>query len=126
MLNDYKFFCFNGNPLFIQVDVDRHTEHKRVFYDTKWNRFDFSLRYPIYKKDPGPPNSLKDMVEIARILSSNFTFARIDMYDLNGQPVFGEVTFYPGAGENRFSPQSYDLKFGNLLNLPKVRNKKDQ
>ena len=20
---DYKFFCFNGNPLYIQVDIDR-------------------------------------------------------------------------------------------------------
>src|SRR5690625_2811453 len=32
-LNDYKIFCFNGVPKFIQVDIGRYSEHKRAFYD---------------------------------------------------------------------------------------------
>ncbi len=117
-LIDYKFFCFNGTPRLIQVDVDRHTEHKRVFHDTQWRRFDFSLQYPIYEEEIEPPSYLKDMIEVARVLSSDFTFARVDMYDLDGNIVFGEVTFYPGSGMERFSPEHWDAKLGDLLQLP--------
>ena len=117
-LLDYKFFCFNGTPHLIQVDVDRHTEHKRVFYNTQWRRADFSLKYPTYEEEVEPPNSLKDMLEIARVLSSAFTFARVDMYDVNGRVVFGEVTFYPKAGFGKFSPDYLDTKLGYLLQLP--------
>lgn len=31
-LNDYKVFCFNGEPKMIQVDYARFTEHKRNLY----------------------------------------------------------------------------------------------
>ena len=27
--NDYKVFCFNGDPKYIQVDYDRFDQHKR-------------------------------------------------------------------------------------------------
>lgn len=32
-LKDYKIFCFNGEPEFIQIDYDKFTNHKRKFYD---------------------------------------------------------------------------------------------
>ena len=35
-LKDYKVFCFNGVPKFIQVDFDRFTGHKRNLYITDW------------------------------------------------------------------------------------------
>jgi len=31
-VNDYKFFCFNGIPEMVHVDLDRYTDHKRLFY----------------------------------------------------------------------------------------------
>ena len=125
-LIDYKFFCFNGTPHLVQMDVDRHKEHKRVFHDTQWRRLDFSLQYPIYEEEIGPPRCLKDMIEIARKLSSDFTFARVDMYDVDGKAVFGEVTFCPESGMGRFSPEHWDAKLGDLLKLPaeKMREKR--
>lgn len=117
-LPDYKFFCFNGVPRFIQVDLDRYTEHKRAFYDTKWQRVDFSLQYPIYEREIEPPNSLGGMLEIASKLSSEFLFVRVDMYDFNGKPIFGELSFYPEAGFGKFSPDCWDAKFGTFLKLP--------
>ncbi len=58
------------------------------------------------------------MMEIARRLSDDFTFARVDMYDVGGKAIFGEVTFYPGGGWGKVSPEHWDEKLGNLLELP--------
>jgi hypothetical protein len=38
-LNDYKFFCYKGNVKLIQVDLDRRTNHTRLFFDKKWSRY---------------------------------------------------------------------------------------
>ena len=122
-LIDYKFFCFNGIPRFIQIHLDRYTGHKRTFYTTQWQKLDLFMEKKggdHYRGELSRPKSLTDMVEIARTLSESFTFARIDMYDVDGKAIFGEVTFYPGNGMKRFSPKSWDEKFGSYLELPKV------
>ena len=120
-LIDYKFFCFNGTPLFIQVDLDRYIGHTRAFYTVEWEKLDFYMvnRSCVYhEKEVKKPDSLIDMIKIAQVLSSIFTFARVDMYDVHGKVVFGEVTFYPGGGWEKFSQERWDLEFGNLLQLP--------
>ena len=60
------------------------------------------------------------MVEIVRTLSSDFRFARVDMYEVDGKAIFGEVTFYPSNGGGKFSPEHLDEEFGNLIRLPKL------
>ena len=115
LLPDYKFFCFGGKPLFIQVDTDRFTEHKRCFYNPDWEKQEFGLKYPLYEKDVEKPQCLNEMLEIARALSAPFPFARVDLYEVNGKPVFGEITLYPGNGLERFSPERWDAKLGGLI-----------
>ena len=60
------------------------------------------------------------MVEVVRTLSSDFRFARVDMYDVEGKAVFGEVTFYPSNGGGKFSPERLDAEFGDLIRLPEL------
>ena len=126
-LNDYKFYCFNGNPHFIQVDVDRYTGHSRAYYSLEWQKLDFFMvkntkkkKILRYEKELKRPESLTDMVEIVRTLSSDFRFARVDMYDVDEKAVFGEVTFYPSNGGGKFSPEHMDVEFGNLIPIPKL------
>lgn len=123
-LNDYKFYCFNGNPLFMQVDFDRYSGHSRAFYDPEWQKLDFFItksgKARHCEEEHKRPDCLTEMVKIARVLSSNFTFARVDMYEVDGKAVFGEVTFYPKNGGGRFSPGYRDAEFGDLLRLPEV------
>ena len=114
---DYKFFCFNGEPLFIQVDLDRFGGHSRLFFDTSWNKQDFELHYCGTKKTIEPPLYLNTMVELARKLSADFTFVRVDFYALP-RVVFGEMTFYPGNGSEEFRPFEWDSKLGQLIKLP--------
>ena len=42
---DYKFHCINGSVEFIQVDIDRYSQHKRNFYDEEWNLLPVRLNY---------------------------------------------------------------------------------
>jgi len=115
---DYKFFCFGGEPCFIQADFDRFQGHRRNLYDTDWNLLPCSLEY---ETDPNPhpaPALLTELLEVARKLSEDFPFVRVDLYANDGKVYFGELTFYPGKGVERFSPESFDREFGALLELP--------
>lgn len=41
------------------------------------------------------PKCFDEMVEIARKLSADFRFVRVDLYELDGKVYFGELTFTP-------------------------------
>lgn len=117
-LKDYKVFCFNGEPRFIQVDSCRFTSHKRAFYDTEWKKMPVQLKYPQLQTVLPKPQSLEKMLNIARKLSQGKPFVRVDLYDSFGKVYFGEMTFFPGSGFEAFSPQEWNNVFGKLLKLP--------
>ncbi|KON82893.1 hypothetical protein AF331_18770 [Rossellomorea marisflavi] len=116
-LKDYKFFCFDGQPKFIQVDGDRHEEHKRNIYDTEWNKLDVSYVHGNLAAPIPKPDKLNEMLDVAKKLSSDFKFVRVDLYYTNNKVYFGELTFTPGQGFEKFSNKKYDDEFGGYLNL---------
>jgi hypothetical protein len=123
---DYKINCFHGKPIIIQVDLDRFTNHKRNLYDTQWRLQPFTWckwqdGKPLWPngRDIPAPSQLEQMLWIARTLSSEFLYARVDLYDMMGQLFFGEITFNHGSGRERFTPPEWDTKLGDMLILPK-------
>ena len=54
------------------------------------------------------------MLPIAKRLSEGFDYVRVDLYFANGKVLFGEMTFTPGSGFDRFSPAKLDCEFGEL------------
>ena len=119
-LKDYKFFCFNGEPKFIEVDFDRFTEHKRNIYDLEWNLLPFSMAYPRDdNKKIKRPAHLDQILNIARRLAKGIPLARVDVYWVNNMIYFGEITFYPDSGYGVFSSDKRDKEIGNYLKLPK-------
>lgn len=121
-LPDYKFFCFNGEPycLYTMIDyADDHANGKLGFYDMDftqlpYRRADFA---PITKELPKPKN-FDLMVEYARILSQDFPHVRVDFYDIDGQIVFGELTFHNAGGYTVFEPDEFDFIMGGKFTLP--------
>ncbi|WP_240473013.1 ATP-grasp fold amidoligase family protein [Eudoraea adriatica] len=114
---DYKIYCFNGEPKFIHTDKDKYKNHTLDFYDLKWNRLPFGLLFPRSEEGLPKPKSLQKMIEIATILSKDFKFVRVDLYEENGRIYFGELTFYPCNGFGNFYPPSMDYEMGKLINL---------
>jgi hypothetical protein len=116
-VEDFKVFCFNGEPRLIQVDIDRYIDHKRKFFDVNWSEQDFSILYPRSSADYPRPASLDRMLAAARKLAAHFSFVRIDLYSDGEQVLVGEITncsenaggvFVPPSAEQRAS----DLMFG--------------
>jgi hypothetical protein len=118
-LIDYKFFCFDGVPRFVEVHKDRCRGRKKNTYDMAWKLMDFKkgASSPIKEKVNQPPH-FAQMAQYAAALSKGFPFVRVDLYDIESGIIFGEMTLYPGNGHSRFDPDTYDALFGSYLKLP--------
>ena len=118
---DYKFFCFNGKPEFMQVDTERFVNHKRNFYNLSWEELPYQFVYPRSMKKLKKPNKLDEMIWISEKLSLPFSFARVDLYYLRNcdqeNIKFGEITFYPEGGIQRFSPDYLNSYLGKKINI---------
>jgi TupA-like ATPgrasp len=112
--SDYKFFMFHGEPGMVVVDQDRFSNHTSTLMTPDWHAFDVENRYAGADALPERPASLEKMTEIARALSVDFEFARIDLYDVDGHVYFGEITHYPGGGLVRLQPREFDRALGAL------------
>ena len=62
--------------------------------------------------------SLSQMIKAAEVLAKDLPFARIDFYEVEGKPFFGEITLYPGSGLKPFDPNDWDYIMGDWLKLP--------
>lgn len=120
-LPDYKFFCFNGEPKYCQVIRDRHTKETIDFYDMKWRHQEFVGLNPIASNGLNPvtkPKHLNTMIEICRKLSCGIPFIRVDLYVVDNRVYFGELTFYPASGFGTITPDQWQYRLGNLIQLP--------
>lgn len=111
---DYRFWCFNGKVEIIQVD--NHEHDINPFYDINWNKLSLSYRDEHKPCDIGRPDNLDEMLRIASILSSDFDFVRVDLYNVHGRIYFGELTFTPVGGRCKFKPEYWDAELGNKWN----------
>ena len=119
-LKDYKIFCFQGTPRYIQLDYGRFTNHGRNYYDTSWKFLSFMTKtFPFdQNRFVTPPPQLSCILALAAQLSQDIPFARVDFYSVKGKIYFGEMTFYPGSGFEEFTPAQWDKTFGDWLILP--------
>ncbi len=121
IINDYKFFCFDGNPKFVQVDLERGIHDYRCFYDMKWQKLPFTMqRNPMFEGEVSRPENFETMIDIVSKLAGNFPFVRVDLYNIHGRIIFGEMTFYPSDGRNEFKPEEYNRIIGDYIRLPEI------
>ena len=70
------------------------------------------------------PKNLTKMIDLAEKISASAgspAFLRVDMYSVGNKILFGETTFYQGAGLEKVTPTSWDKKLGDLIALPEKR-----
>ena len=125
---DYKIYCFNGEPKFIRVQKKLADDSEKVnnYYNLDWTLNDIEsglgkhfIRRPdfIFEK----PKNLELMIKYARKLSSDFSFVRVDFYDLNETVYLGEMTFAPSNIRFNCKDKNQSLYLGNLLDITKVQ-----
>jgi hypothetical protein len=115
--NDYKFFCFNGEPKFMFVATDRETDVTHTLFDMNFKRLPISYIHRQVEYEIDKPKTFEQMKDIARQLSKGINFVRIDLYEINGNVYFGEYTFFPASGFYLMKPEEWELKFGDMLTL---------
>ncbi|MCH5241267.1 MAG: hypothetical protein J1F67_02425 [Muribaculaceae bacterium] len=121
---DYKFMCINGKVHSCLVCSERDkkvfTSRRNLMEVNNWKEIADSVNKN-YRGDPSTlkqPHNLKEMVKIAEVLSQEFPFVRVDLYEVEGKIYFGEMTFTP-SGFHITSINRKTLKeMGNLLILP--------
>lgn len=119
-LHDYKFFCFNGRVKCFKIDFDRFTEHRANYYDNNGKLLPFGevCCPPNFERNIDISPSLKKMISLVEKISSDKPFARVDLYDVHGKILFGEITFFPSSGFGSYTPDEWDNTLGSWLSLP--------
>lgn len=114
-LTDYKFFCFDGNVHFCWIDEGRFSTHYRNVYDLNWNLQPWTQHK--YSNTPylvDKPQNFEEMIHIAKVLSEGFSHVRVDLYNVDGEIFFGEMTFTNGSGYELIYPEEYNNMLGDL------------
>jgi hypothetical protein len=115
----YNIMCFNGKPRIVQVAYgDKQSNSAVDYFDWQWQRLPFTQNLPNISKPYAAPSNFSEMLELANTLAQPFPFVRIDLFNTNGKIYFSECTFYPNAGNAPFKPSEWDLKLGEMLQLP--------
>ena len=122
-LKDYKFFCFDGEVKMMLI-ISGRPNLKSDYFDCEFNHL------PITKCGPYPtnfdsslckPQNMEEMIRIAKTLSAGIPHVRVDLYDIDGNIYFGELTFTSGGGFQAYEPVEWDYTIGSWLTLPKKR-----
>lgn len=121
-LKDYKFFCINGKCEFFKIDFDRQKSHHANYFNRTGVLMPFGEAScpPDNNRILMIPSNLNEMINKAEQIAYyiNNTFVRVDLYNINGQVYFGEITFYPASGIGRIEPEEWDKVIGEMIILP--------
>lgn len=121
-LIDYKIWCFNGKPYIFFVISNRTKESIEVdCFDLNWNLRNDMIAYnehviPASSHLP-KPISFDEMVRAAAILSEGHPQVRIDLYEVNEKPIFGEMTFTSNGGYMRYFTKEALMEMGRLVHV---------
>ena len=137
-LIDYKIFCINGEPEIVVVLADRGNMTDGLtqrgseqglragVYDIDWNIRNDVVSQNLFAHGESliipRPQTFSRMVEVCRLLSKPFPVVRVDLYQVNNQVYFGEMTFTPGGNRNYFT-QEYFLELGSKIDLTSVKRR---
>lgn len=122
---DYKIHVFNrfDKPeqfIFIQVISDRYENEEKELFLEDWSPAPFEIIGSAISNTnrKKKPESLEEMLNVAKILSEGFGYCRIDLYTIEEEVYFGEMTFTPRGGGFIFNPSNWDLILGDRFGWP--------
>ena len=110
---DYKCHTFSGKISHITAILDKFINQTEIAMDTNWRKmpFDFEKKASI---SPAKPHNLTLIINIAQALASPFSYVRVDLYLIDSSVIVGELTFTPTGGTEKFTPNEWDKKLGDL------------
>jgi hypothetical protein len=113
---DYKVFVFGGRAEFVQVHLDRQSNHRWAQFDRQWQQVSADTGDTI-----PPPRRLDQMLVAAERIAAGRDHLRVDFYEVQGRLWFGELCLFPGSGLDRFDPPKLDQTFGRFWTQSRAR-----
>ncbi len=119
---DVKMHCFHGKIKIIQISRYDNTGIKKfAFFDINLNRIKKGVIDTINVKQFGDISfnfsNINSMFNIAKKLSMNKKYVRIDLYLHNNNIYIGEMTFFPTAGYINYFTNDFLLEIGSWINI---------
>jgi len=128
-IEDYKIYCFHGNPKFIRVQKHLEGMSGKInnYYDLNWKLTDIESGIKGFFRRPDiifeKPKNLDLMIKYSKKLSEDFVFVRVDFYYINDKIYLGEMTFTPSNTRFNLKNREQSIKLGKLIDLHKIKNK---
>jgi len=117
---EWKFFVFDGRTSCVELSSGPPGDLKKTFYDRKLKRMNVKWAHrAALPEDPVFPENVGSMISVAERLGSGLDFVRVDLYNIDGRIVFGELTNYPWAGRMPFDPPEFDAVLGREWRCPR-------
>ena len=114
---DYKFFCSRGQMICALVITGRGKHKERIFVDEQYKNLHLVEEYSGDNYLLTKPDCFEEMVLIAQELSKDFPFVRVDLYDVNGKVIFGELTFTPHGCNHDYLSYTAQMRIGEKIIL---------
>jgi hypothetical protein len=127
-IEDYKVYCFHGEPKFIRVQKKNKKGPGKInnYYDLNWNLTDIETGLPHFYRKPevifNKPINFDLMLNYSRKLSEEFVFVRVDFYNINGKIYLGELTFTPSNLHFKLKNLEQSIFIGNFIDLTRIKD----
>ena len=107
------------------IDIDTADENGKHKSDARRNVYDRDMNLLPCKvsRDTFPaglvskPRNYIEMRDIAEKLSHPFPFTRVDLYNVDGKIIFGEITFFHSGGLSVIEPEKWAFKLGQPISI---------
>ncbi|MCR5761462.1 MAG: hypothetical protein K6F82_05665 [Sphaerochaetaceae bacterium] len=117
-LVDYKVMCFNGEVKYIQVHTGRFGQHFETYYDIDWNMTNLSQGdIPIADHPIEKPLPFDEMLKYSEFFAKGQPYMNVDWYVIEDKLYFGELTFFDGAGFEKYGSMEYEKLLGSMVDL---------
>ena len=123
-IKDFRFHVFKNEDdllnIFVQI-TDSELEESIMYNALTWTKINVGNGYKIKDGEYKKPLNYQKMLDVTKILASDFDYVRVDLYNLDGKIYFGELTFCDCSGFGKFTDEKWDYEFGNYWHQQKLK-----
>ena len=123
-IKDFRFHAFKNEDGFLNIFVqitDSELEESIMYNALTWTKINVGNGYKVKDGEYKKPSNYDKMLDITKILASNFDYVRVDLYNLDGKIYFGELTFCDCSGFGKFTDEKWDYEFGSYWYQQKLK-----
>ena len=120
--DDLKFHCFRSadgrSQLILQLDSNRFGNHRQSFFDEAFQPLDLGFSdMQRHEIPPQLPKHFENLVRIVRAISDGFDYIRVDLFNVDDQIFFGELTPFHRGGMAKVVTEEWDRRLGEMWDM---------